>query len=290
MTKILIHFHLYYIDQLDYFLDKISNVQGCNYDLYVTMVEKNEKAEEKIHLRFPQAHILLVPNQGYDVGPFIDVLNRVNLNDYDYVLKIHTKNTTLNNGDKINGRWISRKCWMPLLVESLIGSKKIFIQNLHQFEKRPNIGMLASKHLITSSTDSYKNIKELVYNTIKRLGFNIPQKLTFVAGTMFMARAHLFLPIIKAGYTLNDFEATGKTSQGNQLAHAFERAFGVMVSEQYNTICGNSYKCFTTKLQYWLYQFRYFLFYRKHCYDGSIIIKICKIQFYKSRVNYDNIS
>lgn len=290
MTKLLIHFHLYYLDQLDYFLEKLSNIEGCTYELYVTMVQKNAEAEQKILRLFPDARILIVPNKGYDVGPFIDVLNRVSLRNYDYVLKVHTKNTSLNNGVKINRRWIMRKCWMQLLVESLIGSKKIFADNLLRFARHPETGMIASKHLTTSSTDSYTNILPQVQNTIKKLGLNVPRKLTFVAGTMFMARAHLFLPIIKAGYTVNDFEPTGKTHQGNQLAHVFERVFGAMITEQHNIICSNSYKCFTTKLQYWLHQFRYFLFYRKHCYNGSVIIKICKIQFYKSRVKYDNLS
>lgn len=283
MKKLLIHFHLYYTDQLDYFLEKLSNIQGCEYDLYVTMVEKNADAEQKIFRLFPSARILIVPNKGYDVAPFVDVLNRVNLREYDYVLKVHTKNITLNNGDKINGRWIARKCWMPLLVESLIGTKKIFANNLRRFSRHPETGMIASKYLITSSTDSYTNILPQVHNTIKKLGFYVPKKITFVAGTMFMARAHLFLPIVKAGYSIDDFEPTGRTAQGNQLAHVFERVFGALMTLQQHLICGNRHKCLKTRLYFLATQIRHFLFYRKRHYDGTVIIKICKIQTYRSR-------
>lgn len=281
MTKLLIHFHLYYLDQLDYFLEKLLNIEGCTYELYVTMVEKNAEAEQKILRLFPDARILLVPNKGYDVGPFIDVLNRVNLRDYDYVLKVHTKNTSLNNGDKINGKWISRKCWMPLLVESLIGSEKIFANNLLRFARHPETGMVASKYLITSSTDSYTNILPQVQNTIKKLGLNVPQKLTFVAGTMFMARAHLFCPIVKAGYTLNDFEPTGKTSQGNQLAHVFERVFGAMITGQQHSIYKNNKGTCKTKFTYIFNRIKHFIVYTKKIDKNTKIIKLFGITVVK---------
>lgn len=284
MKKLLVHFHLYYIDQLDYFLEKLSNIQGCDYDLYITMVEKNKIAEEKIFRFFPNAHILMVPNKGYDVGPFIDVLNRINLPDYDYVLKVHTKNTAFNDGNKIEGRWIARKCWMPLLVESLIGTKKIFANNLQRFSRHPETGMIASKYLITSSTDSYTNILPQVHNTIKKLGFYVPQKITFVAGTMFMARAHLFLPIVKAGYTTDDFEPTGRTSQGNQLAHVFERVFGALMTLQQLFIFSSIQSCHRTKIIFFIFQLKHFLFYSKINKQGIKIIKLCKIQIYKRKI------
>lgn len=280
MKKLLIHFHLYYTDQLDYFLEKLSNIQGCEYDLYVTMVEKNADAEQKIFRLFPSARILIVPNKGYDVGPFVDVLNRVNLREYDYVLKVHTKNITLNNGDKINGRWIARKCWMPLLVESLIGTKKIFANNLRRFSHHPETGMIASKYLTTSSTDSYTNILPQVHNTIKKLGFYVPKKITFVAGTMFMARAHLFLPIVKAGYGIDDFEPTGRTAQGNQLAHVFERVFGALMTLQQHIV--TSSRCILPQRECELThaRFRHFLFSSKKTNKGTII-KILGIQILK---------
>lgn len=277
---LLIHLHLYYIDQLDYFIEKLSNIQSVSYDIYITMVEKNDEVEQKILSHFPNANILVVSNKGYDVGPFIHVLNNVDIDSYDYVLKIHTKNTILNNGDKINGVWISRKCWMPLLIEALIGTPKIFADNIKKFENNEKIGMIGSKHLVTSSTDSYTNILDKVNDTIKSLGFSIPQKLTFVAGTMFMMRSSLLKPIIDAGYTIGSFEATGKTSQGNALAHIFERVFGALVTLQnkkifpqkndiFSVLFMNACRCY------------HFLYSKKTTKNNHTIIKICKIPVYR---------
>ena len=276
MKQLLVHFHLYYIDQLDYFLEKLSNIQGCDYDLYITMVEKNKIAEEKIFHFFPSAHILIVSNKGYDVGPFIYVLNNINIDNYEYILKIHTKNTYINNGDKINGIWISRKCWMQLLVEALIGSPQIFTKNIKKFQQDNTVGMIGSKYLTTSSTNSYTNILSQVYSNIKTLGFDTPSKITFVAGTMFMVRSVLLKPIIKAGYTLDSFEPTGKSSQGNTLAHVFERIFGALVTLQHQKIKKVSKSDYHTKITLLTNRIKYFLFYSKTTKDNSKIYKIFK--------------
>ena len=42
---------------------------------------------------FNNAKIITVPNKGYDIYPFLIVLSKVKLDEYDYILKIHTKNS-----------------------------------------------------------------------------------------------------------------------------------------------------------------------------------------------------
>ena len=251
---LLVHLHLYYIEQLDYFIKKLSNIQSVSHDLYITMVEKNDEVEQKILSRFPNANILVVSNKGYDVGPFIHILNNIDIDCYNYVLKVHTKNTTLNNGDKINGVWISRKCWMPLLVEALIGTPKIFADNIKKFEDNHKIGMIGSKYLITPPTRSCNRILPQIKDTIKSLGFKELKNLTFVAGTMFMMRSSLLKPIIKAGYNIDSFAQTGRTCGTNGLPHIFERVFGALVNIQNFIIYGSKDASFYTKV----------IFYKNH--------------------------
>ena len=277
---LLAHLHLYYIEQLDYFIDKLSNIQSIDHDLYITMTENNEDIKHKIISQFPNANILIVPNKGYDVGPFIQLLNKINIDNYEYVLKVHTKNTSLDTGKKINKIWIHRNCWMHLLVEALIGSQKIFLENIKKFKDNEKIGMIASKYLVTSSTDSYINILDQVYDTIKYLGFSIPEKLTFVAGTMFMIRASLLKPIIKHGYTIDSFEPTEKTGQDNKLAHIFERIFGVLVTSQGREIFSQKNSIFSV-LFLNARRCYHFLYSKKTTKNNHTIIKICKIPVYR---------
>ena len=90
-TKILVHLHLYYHDQLDYFIKKLKNIT-CDYDLYVTMVEMDEKVIDKLKQFKSSVKIIKVENRGYDIWPFICVINMINLSDYNYIIKLHTKN------------------------------------------------------------------------------------------------------------------------------------------------------------------------------------------------------
>ena len=88
--KILVHLHLYYQNQLNYFIKKLKNIT-CEFDLIVTLANENPKITEKIKQFKPNAKILVVENLGYDVYPFIQVINEAELKNYDYILKIHTK-------------------------------------------------------------------------------------------------------------------------------------------------------------------------------------------------------
>ena len=79
MPKIAVHLHLYYLEQLDDILQRLSYLDGCKYDLFVTMSELNPQAHKKILKFNPQATIWQTPNFGYDIGPFIDFLHKIKL-------------------------------------------------------------------------------------------------------------------------------------------------------------------------------------------------------------------
>src|SRR5690606_7175456 len=90
--RVLVHVHLFYVDQLDVMLRAVDNLVDCEYDLFVTMVEPDEGVETSIGEAVPGARVLLVPNVGYDIYPFLHVLQHVRLSEYQFILKIHTKN------------------------------------------------------------------------------------------------------------------------------------------------------------------------------------------------------
>lgn len=153
MTKnkhILVHLHLYYINQLDEILARLQNLQELKFDLYVTMIEKSPAAEQKIKQFKPDAHILQLENKGYDIGPFMEVLHSLDLDKYNYLLKIHTKGTTAQNYTRINGKRFSNKLWSRLLYEALLADRQRVLSNLQLLETN-NIGMLSSTYLIMTT-------------------------------------------------------------------------------------------------------------------------------------------
>ena len=76
--KLAVHLHFYYLEQLSEILTYLRSLKGQCCDLFVTMVEENKKAQAQIKAVYPNATIMVVPNYGYDLGPFIEFLHRSN--------------------------------------------------------------------------------------------------------------------------------------------------------------------------------------------------------------------
>ncbi len=280
--RILVHLHLYYLNQLDEILNRLQNLQGLNFDLYVTMVNKSPAAEQKIKQFKPDTHILQVANQGYDIGPFIEVLHSLNLDNYDYVLKIHTKGTAAENYTRINGKRLNNKLWNRLLFDALLFSEEQVHNNLRQLANA-DIGMLSSAYLITDDKKLYEQFLPQINEILQAESLPQVDTFSFVAGTMFWAKASLFKPLQK--YRLADFPVTdGKIKEGT-LAHCFERLFGAVAQAQGLKLYG--VKSSKVGFTFALNEFKRFLFYKKHTQSGKLLVKICKIPIWTQKINKD---
>ena len=133
--KILVHLHLYYQDMLEQMLDLLKSLDKVDYDLYVT-TSPDFSEQEKIKNFHTQSQILPVPNRGYDLAPFVYVLQQVNLDEYDYIIKLHTKRdlpkpATLPNCSLEGSDWRN-------LLTGFLHSSQAFHQALRI--KKPIIG------------------------------------------------------------------------------------------------------------------------------------------------------
>lgn len=285
MTKskhILVHLHLYYINQLDEILARLQNLQELKFDLYVTMIEKSPAAEQKIKQFKPDAHILQLENKGYDIGPFMEVLHSLDLDKYNYLLKIHTKGTTAQNYTRINGKRLNNKLWNRLLFDALLFSEEQVHNNLRQLANA-DIGMLSSAYLITDDKKLYEQFLPQINEILQAESLPQVDTFSFVAGTMFWAKASLFKPLQK--YRLADFPVTdGKIKEGT-LAHCFERLFGAVAQAQGLKLYG--VKSSKVGFTFALNEFKRFLFYKKHTQSGKLLVKICKIPIWTQKINKD---
>ena len=118
--KILVHFHLYYHNQIDFWIDKFSNINHCDWDLFVTYVDENKESKNKILKIKPDTKFIKVKNAGYDILPFLKIIENVNLGEYDYILKMHTKNYRAKPYIGIGYDWRN------LLVSAILDSAKRF--------------------------------------------------------------------------------------------------------------------------------------------------------------------
>ena len=218
--KILVHLHLFYHDQLDWFLTKLKNIT-CPYDLFVTYVVENKESNSKLKQFKKDVNLVKVPNRGYDVAPFIHVLNSVNLDNYRYILKLHTKNFRSSYWCYNSIKYIKYQ-WRNALVNALIGSKEIFRKNLHDL-KNEFIGMIGNENLISHRGAAANEEHRLAM--CEKLGYDSKSD-SYISGTMFICKSFLMKDIQHLNLTFDDFEATVTTGITGTLAHAMESILG----------------------------------------------------------------
>lgn len=224
-NKILVHLHLFYPEQLDWFLRRLKNIT-CNYDLCVTVVKPDATVEKKIMDFKPDAKILVVPNRGYDVYPFWLALQDFSLSDYDFVLKLHTKNSRTTKWTK-NGISYTGFEWRDDLINPLIGSRRQF-HRVRRLLACPGVGMVGAANLIgdRENAQQMNNTKKLC----DKMGIRYFDKCPFVCGTMFAIKSDLLREFQNYPFRQSDFSAESKTGSVGTTAHSLETVFGILVA------------------------------------------------------------
>lgn len=279
MKKLAVHLHLYYLEQLDEILEKLCNLEEIDFDLFVTMSKVDEEVKRKILNKFSNAKVFVVANRGYDIGPFIWFLHQINLDDYEYVLKVHTKHYDMFDYGCFNGIRIDCKTWAKMLLGALVGSKQVVNDNIKLLDSNPKIGMIGNKFSLTNEEWTYKSLLSAIKKEADKLGLPIVSNY-FVAGTMFMCRAHLLKPFL--GYKIEDFDLSSALVKDYSLAHVMERLFGFVVQSQGYEIKGVKDRDY--KLERVMATITRTLIQKKVTKSGSLTIKICKIPVFSKKV------
>ena len=230
--KLFVHLHLFYTEMLDEMLDYLSVLSSdeqIEYDLCVTLSASNKEVEEKIYAFKDDAQILIVPNRGYDLAPFLQTIKKIKLSDYDYLIKLHSKR------DLKTPAYLPNCCfkgaqWRQKLLE-FMSSPQNLNKTFLRFEQHPDIGMITAPELIITSTKEDVQADLRAERIIRGMGLPLKNK-KFVAGTMFMARTSLFKHLQLLPYAPEDFEEFDPTHKGGTLAHALERVLGFMIGAQ----------------------------------------------------------
>lgn len=274
-----VHLHMHYLEMWPEIRKYLTNIGNYPYDLFVTMTRENAELEQEIKAFKPEANIWVVENRGYDVGPFIEFLHRIDLNKYDLVMKLHTKNK--NNGtDTYIGHYVfDRPIWAKCLLSSLLGSRRIFQKNIKAFEQSRKLGMIGSKYLIASKLYNDDDMESAATNIVKKLGYKDAENKKFVAGTMFMVRSPL-LQRIKDNFKITDFDITDSSIKNGTPAHMMERVFGYVVTAQGYKIKGfdRNYTLIWRKIWHFLWQ-------NKITKNNYRLIKVCKIPLLHRKVS-----
>lgn len=212
----------------------IRSFSEYEYDVFVTLPETAAEGFEQVVCReFSRTDVKRLPNRGFDVGPFVEVLHRIDLDRYDYVVKLHTKRNrfgVVNFMPLVGGQW-RRK------LLSFCRSPKDVGRCLELFAANPKVGMVGNGELIMQPWD------ELARNPEPR---NEADHRAFVAGTMFMVRAKP-MKMVRDQVAFEDFESTER-QQTASMAHDWERKLGYMLVEKGYEIVAYPAKGFVYRL------------------------------------------
>ena len=223
MSKLLVHLHLYYHDQADYFLERLANIT-VPFKLLVTLTDENEEIRRKILSAYPDAEIMLIENCGYDVYPFFQAMKRVDLSSYEYILKIHTKNS--RNKLSLNHLHYRGYGFRDNLVTPLVGSKEYFETAFNTISSSPNVGMVCPKYFLIKK-EAPKN-RAFTEKLCQDYGIPYDSEAVFCAGTMFLCRSEIVQFLLKKDYSASEYGTQLKTGSVGSLAHSMETMFGIV--------------------------------------------------------------
>ncbi len=267
--------HIFYYDLLDELSAAVKNIQNLENDIYITIPESLKSRTEEIKGKFPGATLLTVSNVGYDIWPFLYVLGKVDLDEYDFIVKLHTKG---NAHGKLKNVSIDRAEWRRRLL-NFISSKDNFFKTLELF-KNNDVGAV-SDHLVIYEYqhDLEKRFYEVIRKLMLEFGFEYTQENQFVAGTMFMARASLF-KYLQGAFSEADFSMPDKEHSGG-LPHVLERIFGY-------SVCAQGYKIVSfdgksPDQEYKKNKLKNFFFQKKYTTHHTVLKILCVPVYFKKR-------
>lgn len=283
------------MDLLDKYLERISllNKSKCIFTLYLTSsVVNNDSEQGKFNHKLVQTSldkynlankckIITVPNIGYDIGPFVHVINSIDLDSYDLVLKIHTKNVIGTNVTNLNGVNYTDRDWTELLIDSVLKNKNIISKIFSIFKKNLDINMVSSRYCTTSDEFYYKRHIKKVNEILNKISLPAVESIEFCAGTIFWARTSIF-KLIQNKYTIESFidSRNNKSDIDCTLAHTFERLLGVLAKTNNGKIktvgFRNNKKVFIKKMKNYSR-----FFYENRETEKKQTIKILRINIYK---------
>ena len=230
--KIAIVWHVYFVDLLDEMINYLKKMP-VEFNLYVTTIEAHvEVIRSIVTIELPHIpmHVIISPNRGRDIAPFIGVLKE-HLQDYDLVCKIHTKKSTHSR---------ELEPWRKYLIDNLLGSTAVIRAILHNFDKSPELGIVypLTFPYITfvnqgkgwgSGPNGLVN-KEIAKKYFPELGIeDMGNEFRFTAGSMFWFRPAALSLLLERNLAEDDFpDEVGQTD--GTLAHSIERLFLWMAS------------------------------------------------------------
>ena len=224
-SNIAVVIHLYYTDMLPYFLEKLENISHIKYDLFITVPDHRTAEVIDIKIKLPEARVVVVPNCGRDVLPFVEVIRKIQNQGYIKVLKLHSKKSPHRSDGEL---------WRDKIINSLLPKNKKLLDGLLKTLDNKKTALIGPSGEYMSLLVNFSATAHYVKNLVgKIVDTKDADDLTrtsdeygFFAGTMFWARIDALTEIVN-DISAEDFEPE-QGQEDSTLAHGLERLFNVI--------------------------------------------------------------
>ncbi len=213
--------HAFYEDVLSEIADLVEK-SGLAFDVYVTVVD--EKIAGTVRNFWPDARIVLTPNIGRDVAPFLTILPQVVAHGYEAALKLHTKKSV----HRQDGAY-----WRQYLYNQLLPNGEDSATLLGNLRENDMLGLIAPDGHLPALEHFWGQNRTWLNRLARRYGLPQPTgKETFVAGTMFWFKPCALQPLLDKPLQCGDFWYDIPGRIDGSLAHAMERFFAILITHQ----------------------------------------------------------
>ena len=244
MKPILVHIHVFYSDMWWYVRRHLQSLFTYPCKVFITTVKDYPDIREDVTSLGINAQFIEVANRGYDIAPFFQVIKQVNLDDYSYVIKMHTKRDMQGKRFWIQGYEMTGAAWRDYMFDFL--KRENLERCIQRFSIDEKLGMIGNFRLVLNYEPAEdKCWQESIRILRDQLGLPLTTY-SFVAGSMFICRASLLNPLKQLDYNTDDFEEH-KAHNVTTLAHLLERVFGLIICAQGYKIA-DSYTPFMKRL------------------------------------------
>jgi lipopolysaccharide biosynthesis protein len=225
--RFVVALHLYYPALWSEFAARLGAI-ATPFRLIVTTPLTDSAFHAAIRARFPDATIVVTPNRGRDIGPFLQLLHDGHFDRDDLICKLHGKQTAPAGHRALLGH-----VWRRADLLDLAGSEATVARILAMFTGDATIGMVGSPRFRLAAptaerSDGWGRNRAATLALAGRLGIAPAAfQLNYFAGSMFWVRRTVLDPVRQLGLTIADFPEENGARDG-ELQHAFERLFGAL--------------------------------------------------------------
>jgi FMN phosphatase YigB (HAD superfamily) len=220
--KVAVVLHAYYPEIFGEICTYLKNMP-CVYTLFISVKSKEDMQAINGQLRdlpmLERSVVKAVANRGRDIAPFL-VDFAAELDDFDYICKVHTKKSLFSGSEKME--------WRQYLYKMLLGSKQRIQAILTVFARDAVVGIIypARYEGMPYLAYTWLSNKWVAAPYVNRLGFDFDpdEYIDYPAGSMFWIKKEALKPLLDMHLARNDFPEEKGQNDG-ALQHVMERCF-----------------------------------------------------------------